>query len=83
MHHKTVIIEWGDAFIDTNDFTVEEADDTEPVWRHTIGFLIAKNQYGYVLATDVYSDPEEGVAAKMFIPHGMVLSVTYLEKASV
>ena len=73
---RTVIIEWGVAFIDTDDFDVDDAADTEPVYRSTVGFLIAKNQHGYVLATDKYRDTKEGVAAKMFIPHGMVVSVT-------
>jgi len=73
---RTVIIEWGDAFIDTDDFNVEDAADTEPVYRSTVGFLVMKNQHGYVLATDKYKDPKDGVAAKMFIPHGMVVSVT-------
>jgi hypothetical protein len=74
---RVVIVEWGDAFIDTDDFDPEEAQDTEPCWRKTVGFLIAKNQHGYVLATDTYNDDPE-VNSKMFIPHGMVRTVTQL-----
>ncbi len=70
--HKIVVVEWGDAFIDTEDFDPEDAESTEPVYRKTVGFLIAKNQHGYVLATDVYDKKSDGAAAKMFIPHGMV-----------
>jgi hypothetical protein len=77
---KVVIVEWGDAFIETDDFDPEEAKDTEPVWRYTVGFLIAKNQHGYVLSTDVYKTDKE-VAAKMFIPHGMIIGVTDYEPA--
>ena len=71
---KVVVVEWGDAFIDTDDFDPEEARSTEPVVRSTVGFFIAKNQHGVVLATDVYRDESE-VAAKMFIPNGMIYSM--------
>lgn len=76
--HRVIVIEWGDAFIETDDFTIEEAKKTEPVYRKTVGFLIAKNQHGYVLATDVYRNKEDGVAARMFIPHGMVVKVSHV-----
>jgi hypothetical protein len=67
VRHKVVVITWGDAFIDTDDFTQEDADATAPVMRSTAGFLVAKNQHGYVLATDEYGKDEDGVAARMFI----------------
>lgn len=73
---KILIVQWGDAFIDCEDFDQEDADSTTPIYRKTVGFLIAKNQHGYVLATDVYDKPEDGVASKLFIPHGMVTGVT-------
>jgi len=73
---KIVVVEWGDAFIDTEDFDPKEASKTKPVYRRTVGFLIAKNQHGYILATDEYKKKSDGVAAKMFIPHGMVTGVT-------
>ena len=75
--HKVVMIEWGDAFIDADDFSIEDAEATEPCYRTTVGFLIAKNQHGYVLATDVYRNEKE-VNAKMFIPHGMIIKVEQL-----
>lgn len=70
-----VAVLWGDAFIDTDDFDQEDADKTIPVWRTTVGFLIAQNQHGYVLATDEYLKKSDGVNAKMFIPKGMVKEV--------
>lgn len=72
-------IKWGDAFIETSDFKLEKAAKTEPVWRYTVGFLAAKNQYGYVLCTDVYEKKKDGAAAKMFIPHGMVTRVRIMK----
>lgn len=71
---RILIVSWGDAFIDPEDFEIEDAESTKPVYRKTVGFLIAKNQYGYVLATDTY-DEEPEVAGKLFIPHGMVTGV--------
>ena len=70
--HKVAVVRWGDAWIDTNDFDFKNAKETEPVWRYTAGFFIAKNQHGIVLATDIYDKQEDGAAAKMFIPWGMV-----------
>jgi hypothetical protein len=69
-----VCVKWGDAFIETEDFKAKDAQDTKPVIRNTVGFLIAKNQHGYVLATDTFDDSDE-CSAKMFIPHGMVIKV--------
>lgn len=69
---KVVVIEWEDAFIDTDDFTIEEAKKTEPIYRKTVGFFIAKNQHGIVLSTDVYQKAGDGVSARMFIPWGVI-----------
>jgi hypothetical protein len=73
-----LVVKWGDAFIDTDDFKTKDAETTEPVWRYTAGFLVAKNQHGYVLATDLYEKKSDGAAARMFIPHGMVVGVKKL-----
>lgn len=75
MKYSIVVVDWADAFIDTEDFDPEEAQTTEPVYRSTVGYLIAKNQHGVVLATDVYRDEKE-VAAKMFVPNGMIMKIT-------
>jgi len=76
---SVVIVKWGDAFIDTNDFKAAEADSTSYIVRNTVGFLVAKNQHGYVLCTDTFDDSDD-LSAKMFIPHGMVLKVTRLKQ---
>jgi len=75
--YKVVVISWGDAFICPNDFDPATAKDTTPIYRKTVGFLICKNKHGYVLATDTYDATNE-VAAKLFIPKGMVTSVAQL-----
>jgi hypothetical protein len=76
-NYKVVLIDWGDAFIETSDFTYEDALATAPIMRQTVGFLICKNQHGYVLSTDVYDDLPE-IAGKLFIPKGWVTKVTKL-----
>lgn len=76
--YKIVCVSWGDAFIDSADFNIKDAKNTTPIYRKTVGFLIVKNQYGYVLSTDIYDDNEEEASAKMFIPLGMVTSVVDL-----
>jgi hypothetical protein len=78
MHYPIIVVDWGDAFIDTDDFDVKDAKNTRPVMRRTVGFLIAKNKYGYVLATDEFAKKKDGVSAKMFVPLGMVKRVTQM-----
>ena len=71
VRNKVVVVEWGDAFIDCEDFDIEEAQSTTPIYRKTVGFFIAKNQHGVVLATDLYAEGNEA-AGKLFIPKGMI-----------
>jgi hypothetical protein len=66
------MVKWGDAFIKTHDFKEEDAINTEPCWRYTTGFFIAENKHGVVLSTDEYQEKDDGVAAEMFIPWGMI-----------
>lgn len=75
LRFPVVIVEWGDAFIETDDFDLADAKKTKPVMRYTVGYKIAENQHGIVLATDYYKKKSDGVNAKMFIPHGMVTRV--------
>jgi hypothetical protein len=76
--YRIVLVSWGDAFIETSDFILEEAKETEPVYRKTVGFLITRNQHGLVLATDTYDSINDTFAARMFIPKGMVTDIQYL-----
>lgn len=72
---KVVAVDWADAFIDPDDFTIEEGAETKPVYRTTVGFFIATNEYGICLATDYYEDNELEVAGKLFIPKGMIIRI--------
>jgi hypothetical protein len=75
---KVVIVDWDDAFIETDDFSAKDAEKTKPCRRRTVGFLITKNQHGYVLATDEYAKKADGYAARLFIPLGIVTKVQAL-----
>tara|TARA_R110002020_G_scaffold198231_1_gene399458 strand:+ start:15754 stop:16017 length:264 start_codon:yes stop_codon:yes gene_type:complete len=74
-----VEVKWGDAWIDTKDYTFEEAKKLSPVIRKTIGYLINTTEECIVLATDLYKEsksPEiEGntINTPMIIPWGMVI----------
>ncbi len=76
MRRSIVVIDWDDAFIDTDDFTVKQARNTKACKRRTVGFLIAVNKHGYTLATDEYAKKSDGYAARMFIPKGIVTKIT-------
>lgn len=79
MKNKAYVVEWGDAFIDTDDFSAKGAENTKPIRRITIGWLVCRNQYGWVLATDIFPEEKKEFSSKIFIPHGMVQKATLLE----
>ena len=51
---QVVEVRWGDAWVDTDDFTLEEAKKLKPIVRSTIGFLIKESSDSIVLCTDLY-----------------------------
>jgi len=80
-----VEVQWGDAWIDTDDYTFEEAKKLTPVIRKTIGYLINTTDDCLILATDLYkqskspSIKENTINTPMVIPLRMVLDWTALE----
>jgi hypothetical protein len=73
-----VEVHWGDAWIDTKDYTFEEAKKLSPVMRKTIGYLINTTDDCIILATDLYKNSktpeieENTINTPMVIPWGMV-----------
>ena len=51
---KVVEVKWGDAWVDTDDFSLTDAKKLKPIVRSTIGFLITENKEVVVLCTDFY-----------------------------
>lgn len=69
---RAVVVDWDDAYIETDDFSEKNAKKAEPVRRYTIGWYVCSTDKGVVLATDYYDKEKDGFAAKMFIPWGMI-----------
>tara|TARA_Y100000593_G_C4039180_1_gene204289 strand:- start:27 stop:350 length:324 start_codon:yes stop_codon:yes gene_type:complete len=67
-------VEWEDAWIDTEDHLLEEAEKLKPVLRSSVGYLVADNKNEIILSTDRYHSKHEKkyVNSVMVIPKGMV-----------
>tara|TARA_R100000501_G_C2571215_1_gene78016 strand:- start:118 stop:378 length:261 start_codon:yes stop_codon:yes gene_type:complete len=70
---KIVEIKWGDAWVDTDDFTLVDARKLEPVIRTTIGFLVAETDKAVVLCTDTYEKDKKTINTPMVIPIDMIV----------
>ena len=67
-----VEVHWGDAWIDTKDFSLEDAKKLSPVRRKTIGYLIGTTTECIILATDLYDIEKDIINTPMIIPWGTV-----------
>jgi len=67
-----VEIVWLDAHVTTDSTTIRKAAKIKPIRTKTLGYLIAENDDGVVIASDTYEkNPKEGGIVN-FIPWGMV-----------
>ena len=78
-HHDALLgsimqVEWEDAWIDTEDHLLEEAEKLKPVLRSSVGYLVADNENEIILSTDRYNSKHEKkyVNSVMVITKGMV-----------
>ena len=69
---KVVEVRWGDAWVDTDDFNLEEAKKLTPIVRSTVGFLLSENDQAVVLCTDFYEKDKKIINTPM-IPSNMIL----------
>ena len=69
---KVIEIVWLDAHCSTDDTSIKKAKLQQPVKTVTVGFLVAENTHGLVLATDRYTDDKESVKMTNFVPWGMI-----------
>jgi len=67
------IVVWDDAHASTSVTDVKAAADIKPIRTYSAGFVIAENQHGIVLASDLYHDSPSEAYGPMFIPHGMIV----------
>jgi hypothetical protein len=74
-----VEVRWGDAWVDTSDYSLEEAKKFSPIIRKTIGYLVHVTDEHLILATDLYEESKTPEISKntintpMVIPLGMVI----------
>ena len=71
---KVVEVKWGDAWVDTDDFSLTDAKKLKPVVRSTIGFLITENKEAVVLCTDFYEKEKKIINTPMIIPRDMIIN---------
>lgn len=69
---RVVEVWWGDAHVSTNDISIKKATDSKPIATITVGFLVAENDDGVVVAMDCWPKDPKNVKVHTFIPWGMV-----------
>ena len=67
-----VEVHWGDAWIETKDYSLEDAKKLSPVRRKTIGYLVGTTAECIILATDLYDIEKDIINTPMIIPWGTV-----------
>lgn len=67
------ILVWDDAHASTSTTDFKAAALLKPVRTYSVGFVVAENQHGVVLASDLYHDHPGEAYGPMFIPLGMIV----------
>tara|TARA_R110000824_G_scaffold160705_3_gene335609 strand:- start:1302 stop:1550 length:249 start_codon:yes stop_codon:yes gene_type:complete len=70
---KIAEVKWGDAWIDTSDFSLADAKKLKAIVRTTAGFLIEENSEVVVLCTDFYEKDKKTINTPMVIPRDMII----------
>ena len=70
---KIAEVKWGDAWIDTSDFSLADAKKLKAIVRTTAGFLIEENSEVVVLCTDFYEKDKKTINTPMVIPRDMIV----------
>ena len=69
---KVVEVLWGDAWCSTGEVSFKKAKSLKPVMRTSVGYLVAENDDGVVLAMDKFEDDAETVHTHALIPWGWI-----------
>lgn len=64
---------WLDAWVDTDDIKLKQGKKLRPIKRTTIGWLVAENEHGVVLVTDLYGKGEKYGSTPMVIGWNMIV----------
>ena len=70
---KTVEVIWDDAHVSTGETTVKKAEKIKPIRTSTVGYLVAENNEGIVMASDTYPRDKKTGRVINFIPWGMIV----------
>ena len=70
---KVVEVVWDDAWSALGETTIKRVKKMKPIRTHTIGYLMANNDDGLALATDIYPDQPKSGKVINFIPHCMIV----------
>tara|TARA_R100000963_G_C4598305_1_gene72942 strand:+ start:495 stop:746 length:252 start_codon:yes stop_codon:yes gene_type:complete len=70
---QVVEVRWGDAWVDTDDFSLKEAKKLKPIIRSTIGYLVSENSKSVVLCTDTFEKDKKTINTPMIIPTEMII----------
>ena len=69
---KIVEVHWQDAWVDTDEISINAALKKKPILTISVGHLIAENEHGIIMVTDTYpKSPKKGRVTNL-IPWGMV-----------
>lgn len=70
---RVVEVVWDDAHATLDDSTTDDAKKVKPIRTRTVAFLMAENDHGITLATDIYPDDPKSGKMINFVPWGMVV----------
>ena len=66
-------VTWDDAFVSTGDYSVKKCQTLKPIRTKTIGYVVAENDLGIVMAADMYPKDTKHVKIINLIPWGMIV----------
>lgn len=70
---KRVEVIWDDAWVSTSEITVQAAGKLKPVRTYTIGYLMAENEHGVIVAADTYEKHKKHGKVHNLIPWGCIV----------
>jgi len=76
---KICEVVWNDAWVESGEYSIKRAMKCKPIKTNTIGYLVAENEWGVTLATDIYEKDKKNVKIVNFIPWEMIVDWEYLD----
>jgi hypothetical protein len=80
---KIVEVSWIDAWNDSEELTVNDAQNLRPIKRRQVGYLLNESNLAIVLAAGMYEQIPGGVNSfcdVVVIPMAIITSMTVLEE---